>query len=140
MTRYAGRTTVTPERSKAEIESALKRYGADQLVTGWSADGRVLISFTLKGKAIKFTDQMPPSNAFASDAKHQQAIRQRWRAITLYLKAQLEWIENSGRPVEEVFFPHLLLPSGATVVEENLPILRQALEQHKVPRLLEELR
>ena len=30
--RYASRTTVTVERSKAEVEHILRRYGADQFL------------------------------------------------------------------------------------------------------------
>jgi hypothetical protein len=35
MTRYAGRTTVSPEKTRMQIEAVLKRYGADQFIYGW---------------------------------------------------------------------------------------------------------
>ena len=40
--RYASRTTVTVERSKAEVEHILRRYGADQFLHGWEP-GRAIL-------------------------------------------------------------------------------------------------
>ena len=46
--RYASRTTVTVERSKAEVEHILRRHGADQFLHGWET-GRAIVGFRLKG-------------------------------------------------------------------------------------------
>ncbi len=32
---FAEKTDVSPERSKAEIETLVSRYGADQFASGW---------------------------------------------------------------------------------------------------------
>jgi len=42
--RYAPQTRETVDRSKAEIERLLNRYGADQFVSGWT-DGGAKIGF-----------------------------------------------------------------------------------------------
>lgn len=38
MTRFAEKTSVTPEASRAEIERTLSRYGADQFLYGWEGE------------------------------------------------------------------------------------------------------
>ncbi len=62
MGRYAQDTTVSSERSKAEIESTLKRYGADKFMSGWS-DGKAAIQFQLKSKMVRFILPMPNRQA-----------------------------------------------------------------------------
>ena len=47
--RYATDTRVSVERSKAEIEAILARYGADQFMYGWEAS-RAVIGFRYSGK------------------------------------------------------------------------------------------
>ncbi len=136
MAKYAARTTVSPERSKAELESILRRYGADQIMTGWSQDGLVFLAFRLKGRAIKFTHQLPQRRKFGSESQYQQAVRQRWRAMVLWVRSQLEWIEIGEVPIEEVFLSQLVLPGGRTVAEESLPTIRKAFETGTMPKLL----
>jgi len=40
VSRYAEGTSVPADRSRAEIERTLTRYGADQFAYGWRATGR----------------------------------------------------------------------------------------------------
>ena len=42
MTRYAEKTSVASDRSRAEIEKTLVRYGADQFMYGWQEDKAVV--------------------------------------------------------------------------------------------------
>ena len=56
--RYASRTTVTVDRSKAEVEHILRRYGADQFLHGWET-GRAIIGFRLKGYPVRMTLPLP---------------------------------------------------------------------------------
>jgi hypothetical protein len=46
---YAANTAVGEDRSKAEIERTLRRYGADQFVSGWEKQGAVIM-FRMKSK------------------------------------------------------------------------------------------
>lgn len=41
MTTYASQTTVSPDRSRAEIERTLSRYGATGFMYGWSDRGAI---------------------------------------------------------------------------------------------------
>jgi hypothetical protein len=44
MTRFAETTKVPVERTKHAIEDALKKYGADQFISGWE-HGRAMLGF-----------------------------------------------------------------------------------------------
>lgn len=136
MSKFAAKTRVSPERSKAEIEGALRRYGADQVVSGWSDDGGILLAFRLRGRAVKFTHVLPQAKDFQTPRQHEQAVWQRWRAILLWIRAQLEWIELGERSVEEVFLPWLVLPGGKTFGEDAIPKLTAAIEAGRLPKLL----
>lgn len=63
--RYATDTRVSVERSKAEIEAILARYGADQFMYGWEAS-RAVIGFRYSGKMVRFILALPTpeSDAF----------------------------------------------------------------------------
>ena len=50
---YAEKTTVSTEKSRAEIERTLTRYGADQFMYGWDQE-QAVIGFRLVGRQIKF--------------------------------------------------------------------------------------
>lgn len=56
--RYASSTDVSSERSKAEIERTLTRYGATSFLIGWEA-GRAAIMFEFGGRRIRFILPLP---------------------------------------------------------------------------------
>lgn len=62
MARYASDTSVSVSNSKAEIERIIERYGADQFMSGWSAD-KAVIGFTMSGRQIRFVLNMPAKDA-----------------------------------------------------------------------------
>ena len=67
MSRYAAGTLVSTEKSRAEIERTLSRYGATAFAYGW--EGRIaVIQFKAKDRHIKFILPLPdPSDKrFAS--------------------------------------------------------------------------
>lgn len=61
MATYAADTQVSAEKSRAEIEATLGRYGAVSFAYGWSGD-RVMIGFTMEGRQIRFNLEMPDRN------------------------------------------------------------------------------
>jgi len=95
MVRYAENTTVSCEKSRAEIETVLARYGADAF--GYRvADGVAQIEFVTRNRAVRFTLPLPSKseevfwstparNKPRSEAEAykawEQACRQRWRAM-----------------------------------------------------------
>ena len=55
---YAATTDAPAEKSRAEIEATLRRYGATGFAYGWEAD-RAAVQFTIEGRRIRFALVMP---------------------------------------------------------------------------------
>jgi hypothetical protein len=147
MTRYAEGTEVPAERSRMEIERTLTRYGADQFMYGTKPDMAV-IAFRAAGRNVRFSVPFPPLSEFERtkkgvrhEMKHReqardQAIKQRWRALALCIKAKLEAVEAGITQFEEEFYAHIVLPGGKTVYEETQQKVALAYESGKTPLLL----
>ena len=65
--RYAQNTSVSVDKSKAEVEMILSRYGADQFLSGWDRD-QAYIGFRLENRMIKFV--VPASKEFTRIYPH----------------------------------------------------------------------
>ena len=138
-TRYAESTTVPSDRSRAEIEKTLTRYGATTFQYGWQQD-RAAIGFVMSGRQIRFILPLPDRESAdftrtptgksrtstAAEAAYEQAVRQRWRALALMVKAKLEAVASGIVTFEEEFLPHTVLPSGRTVAQEIMPAVESA--------------
>ena len=148
MTQYAESTSVTADKSRAEIEATLRRYGAGGFMYGWQAEV-AMIAFEMMGRRIRFDLKMPNYDDFsktpnnkqkrkpAAQAKaYEQACRQRWRALALVIKAKLEAVETGITTFEESFMSHIVLPSGVTVGRWMLPQIKKAYEEGAMPPLL----
>jgi hypothetical protein len=146
--RYAENTEVTSDRSRSEIERTLMRYGASKFAYGWG-DNRAVVQFEAHGKRIRFALPLPQPEDFAliriknrpprrrtpiqARAAHDQATRQRWRALLLSIKAKLESVEAGIEEFEEAFMAQIVLPDGSTVGERILPGVRQAYLSGEMP-------
>lgn len=150
MSRYAQNTTVSSEKSRSEIEQTLTRYGADQFMYGWK-DGAAVIAFRAKGRMIRFVLPMPdrlarefthtPKEGFVRSAEsrdkaYDQAVRQRWRALALCIKAKLEAVEADITTFDDEFMAQIVLPNGQTMAEHAQPLIARAYETGKMPPLL----
>jgi len=150
MTRYAERTEVASDRSRAEIERTLTRYGAEAFAYGWQG-GRASIMFELANRRVRFELPMPdrtdrafthtpaagrPRTPEAAAREWEQAGRQRWRALALVIKAKLEACEAGITTVEDEFLAHTVLPNGSTVGQWAAPQLAIAYSQGTMPALL----
>jgi hypothetical protein len=130
--KYAAQTSVSVEKSRAEIERTLVRYGATKYAF-FSEQTRALIGFEIRLKSY--------GSVRTNEARlklWEQACRQRWRALALAIKAKLEWVETGIVTVEEEFLPYIVTASGKTVAEMILPDLQQIYSGGKLPRLLPE--
>lgn len=58
MPKYAATTEVSQEKSRAEIETTLRRYGADAFSYGWE-DTKAVIAFRAYDRHVRFTMNMP---------------------------------------------------------------------------------
>lgn len=147
MTKYANQTSVSPDRSRAEIERTLTRYGATGFMYGWSERGAV-IGFMIKGKQYKCLLELESKEIYIRSEKGrrrttlqvqgawEQATRQRWRALALVIKAKLEAVESKISTVESEFLPWMVLPNGETVGQWMVPQLEVIYKSGKMPPLL----
>ena len=150
MTRYANTTAVPADRSRAEIERTLERYGATAFAYAWQND-RASIMFEADGRRVSFALPLPDKGAAefqrtpsrgtlrSSEAAREaweQACRQRWRALALCIKAKLEAIEAGITDFEAEFLAHIALPDGRTVGEHARPGIAVAYQTGSMPPLL----
>jgi hypothetical protein len=151
--RYAADTTVPAERSRAEIERTLTRYGAGAFAYGWEGD-RSVVGFKFNGRHIRLTLTMPERESLRRipdkgrvmgfrdrtdtqlETAYDQACRQRWRALALVVKAKLEAIESGISTLEEEFLAWTVLPEGQTVGEWIAPQLEIAYRNGGMPEML----
>ena len=149
---YAKNTKVSTNRSREEIERTLRRYSADQFMYGWD-DQRAIIGFRMQEKQIKFILPMPDKNnrAFTHSPtgkkrteetaykEWEQACRQKWRALSLVIKAKLEAVESGIAIFEDEFMANIVLPVGITVSQFMLPQIEEAYTTGVMPKLLPDL-
>lgn len=144
---YASETEVPVERSKAEIERTLLRYGAEEFASGWD-HSRAVVMFRMSGRRIRFYLPMPAAEEFQKKrdgynrtesqliAALEQAKRQRWRALALAIKAKLEAVASGITTFEEEFMAHVIMPNGKNFGEWAAPQIETAYKDKKMPPLL----
>ena len=148
--RYAENTQVSSEKSRAEIERTLSRYGASGFMYGWNQNSAVVV-FQAYSRQVKFILEMPDRNnrdfthtpsrgtkrsSAQIEAAYEQCVRQRWRALALVIKAKLEAVESGITCFEDEFMAHIVLPSGETVGGWLRPQIEKAYSTGHMPKLL----
>ena len=139
---FAIDTSVSVEKSEAEIKSILARHGANQFgVVQDIYAGLASVQFISAGRQIRFMLELPkrdsedfwktPSRGTKRDPAAayrlwEQACRQRWRALCLCIKAKLEAVAAGISEFEDEFLAHVVLPNGKTVGETIRPEIEQA--------------
>lgn len=124
---YAESTTVPVERSRAEIEKIVTRYGAVGYASGWQ-NGEAQVIFEAHARRVRFTLKLPMLAEFiktkggqrrskgSMETARAQEERRRWRALALTIKAKLEAVESGIASFEEEFLAHIILPgTGETI-------------------------
>jgi hypothetical protein len=149
MATYAENTSVSSDKSRSEIERTLSRYGAESFMYGWDRD-RSIVGFIAHGRQIRFTLPMPDRNdrkftltptgrartGTAAAEAYEQAVKQRWRALALVIKAKLEAVETGIVTFEEEFAMHMMLPNGQTVGDWVSPQIAEVYTTNSMPALL----
>ena len=120
---------------------------------GWQND-RALIGFHMNDRQIKFVLQLPdksdrefthtPSRGTLrsqeqQETAYEQAVRQRWRALALVIKAKLEAVEAGITIFEDEFLAHIVLPDGRTAGEYMVPQIEEAYRTRQMPPMLPQL-
>jgi hypothetical protein len=132
--RFAANTSVPVDRSRAEIERVLTRYGASGF--GYQWERRLLpvvppplhgekmreqevaaVMFQFKDRRVRLDIPMP---------EDQREVRQRWRAVLLVIKAKLEAVASGISTLEAEFLANLVTENGMTIGQVMLPRLSEA--------------
>ena len=154
---YAVGTDVPVERSRAEIEKVLSKYGATQFVSGTDSEsGKAMIHFKAARRCVRFILPLPDINSkeFQYAATNQwdsskklrtpekaykaweQACRAKWRALCLCIKAKLEAVACGITEFDEEFLAHIVLPDQKTIGYHLKPQLDASYDTGKMPSLL----
>lgn len=146
--KFAANTTVSPDDSLREIKTILKRYGATRIATS-EEESQVIIGFEVHERRVRLVVKTPTLAESRQNAKgalmgsvqarqaHEKAIRQRWRALLLVIKAKMEAVEAGVETFEEAFMAQLVLPGSTRTVSEWLgPQIETAYRTGSLPFLL----
>jgi hypothetical protein len=154
MAKFAANTSVAAERSRMEIELVLKKYGASRFAYVSEIE-RADIGFEMKERLVRFSVPLPQLADFkrVDDSRvHagfrirteiqmaeacEQAVRQRWRALLLMIRAKLEAVESGIESFDTAFLPYTVVPgTSKTFAEWAVPQIARAYEGGKMPPLL----
>lgn len=147
--KYAVGTSVSVERSRAEIERTLARFGADEFAYGYDRT-RALVQFTAQNRRVRFVLTMPdkserrfthtPTGKIRTreqaHSQWEQGCRESWRALAEVIKAKLVAVDTGIVGFEEEFAAHIVLPDGSSVGDWLLPQIARAYEVQQMPPML----
>jgi hypothetical protein len=139
---YAESSTVSSGKSRDEIERTLQRYGADQFMYGWQ-ESNAVVAFRMQDRRVQFVVPLPARDdkqftEYLSRGKvwlrvpetamklYEQAVRQKWRALLLVIKAKLEAVDAGISIFENEFLANIVLPGGALVGDHVRPAIAAA--------------
>lgn len=148
MGHYAKGSTVTPERTKAEIERTLTRFGVSHYVCGYQ-ENQGFVGFVYEQMPVRVTINLPEKSKYRFTSqgriRHndslvikawEQACREHWRGLLLLVKAKLVAIENKHSTFRREFMADMVLPNGGTIEQWLTPKIDILLETGKMPQAL----
>lgn len=124
--RYALGPSVTPDKSKSQIEKALRAYGCKGVMQGYD-ESSAFLAFMFGGLQIRMIMPLPDS---------EKLQRQRYRVLLVNIKAKFESIACGLKTFEEEFIGDIVMPNGMTLAQAALPQLRKAIADGKMPSKL----
>lgn len=145
---YANKTDVSPDKTMNEIRTTLRRWGADKFAFVDETKS-VTVLFEYRQRRVRFCVPLPDKSDAAfiitkgayknrgfSQNAYDQAVRARWRALLLVIKAKLESVESGIETFEAAFMAQLLLANGQTMEEWAVPQINDMFEGRVMPPLL----
>lgn len=151
MNRYASKTVVGEDRSRAEIEKLLMRFGADQFAYATDEGQQAAaIQFRYRGLVVRMTLALPsPDDPRITETprgrrrspcilrtEYERERRRRWRALALAIKAKLVAVEEGITTFEIEWLPYVLWGDGRTTAEHLLPAMAAGVPLPATPRAL----
>lgn len=137
---YAQDTSVSVERSQAELRKILNKYGCSRFMIADDPD-KATMMFEVNNRAIRFDLPLPRREEYTQATRYQkivtlppdkayalweQACRSKWRALLLCVKAKLEAVEVGITSFEEEFLAHFVIGGGRTFGQVAIPALMNA--------------
>lgn len=138
MSRYAEGTMVAADRTRVELEKTLRRFGADQFVSGWDAQtGQQGIAFRMANRQIRLDLPMPDPDdpefrmtptgriraTSAAREAYEREVNRRWRSLLLVVKAKLTAVSDGISTLEREFLADMVTEDGRTVEQIIRPHL-----------------
>ena len=131
---YASSTTVSADRTIAQIRALVVKFGAEQFLLAHDAK-HATVGFSYRGVPVRFDLPLPSvsdpefqtsaTGRSRTDAQiasaHEAAVRSQWRSLFALLKALLVAVEDGLIPFERAFFYDTVTPDGRTVGQHMLP-------------------
>lgn len=159
MTRYAEKTTVSSEQTRAQLDRLLEQHGATQRATFVDdAKSIAIVAFAMHGRQVKFELHIPSVHEIKQQAERNcprgwrgwtpkqrdawcvkaraQIERARWRALLQMARMKLEFIADGISTFEREFLTDIMLPDGRRVGEALEPQIAAAYSTGKMPPLL----
>jgi tRNA nucleotidyltransferase/poly(A) polymerase len=134
--RFAEGTAVPVARTKAEIESIVRRHGATAFATLWERD-RFVVMFEMRQRRVRLEVPSPDPKEFQNTKAWDAEERRRWRVLLIVLKGKLELVASNDADFDSEFLCYLVMPNGQTVGQRVLPELEHALTMSEgLPPLL----
>lgn len=145
--KYAKNTSVSVDKSKAELEWLLSRYGATEFAYATNQK-KAMIGFVMHGRKIQMTLPLPDPGRFtrsesgrertkeAAMQHWEQACRSLWRSLVLIVKAKLEGIAAGIVSMDEEFLSYTALPNGQTIGDVLSPQIQSIVDSGKITPLL----
>lgn len=149
--RYASDTSVSVEKSKAEIESLVTKYGAEGFSSMWRGD-MARIEFMLFERWVRITLTLPKRDdpeytltetgrtrkPHAAYKEWEKGCRSMWRKLKLIIQAKLEAIDAGISTMDREFMPDIVLPDDKTIADHMMLKIADAYAGGKVKGLLPE--
>ena len=147
MGKYAVNTSVSVEKSKEEVTKILRKYGADRFGTMEDRE-KAYLMFEFNRLMIQITVPLPNLEEFmttdsgrsrkgtAANDAYEQAIKQKWRALVLAVKAKLEAVDSGISTIEKEFMAFVVMPDGRQLSDYIIPELNNIAQSGKMPKLL----
>jgi hypothetical protein len=123
--RYASGTKVPVEKTRGEIEKLVKTNGASQFAY-YDDDTKAVIQFVSHDRMLRFTLPLPGAlfgvgPRGGNEARREQEIKERWRALLLAIKAKYEAIRSGITEFEAEFLAHVVVGGNQTVADVVRP-------------------
>lgn len=149
MSKFAAETEVPAEKSRAEIEATLDRYGATSFFYG-TEPGKAIVGFRAHNRFVRMILPVPQLADYRLDPRstykersepaqrraYEQAVRTKWRCLLLVIKAKLETVESGISDFESEFLAHIMTPDGGTIGEKIRPQIAASYESGKPMQFL----